>query len=123
MQGAAKLDWNIHGVTPWMNLQNSSLSAGGTSYSLCIGGLFYGGWGVKLTFRPLYSVEVKMEGEPVDAHPRAPLPAMVLLYGVDRDDFTLLLRGYVFNFFGHQKERRRQRGARWCTGTAFVVDI
>jgi len=42
MQGAAKLDWNIYGVTPWMNLQNSSLSAGGTSYSLYTGGYFTG---------------------------------------------------------------------------------
>jgi len=42
MQGAAKLDWNIHGVTPWMNLQNSSRSAGGTSYSVCTGVILRG---------------------------------------------------------------------------------
>jgi len=70
VQGAAKLDWNIHDIAPWMNLQNSSLSAGGTSYSVYTGFFFYGGWGVKLTFRPLYSAEVKKEGEPLDASPR-----------------------------------------------------
>jgi hypothetical protein len=42
MQVAAKLDWNIHDATPWMNLQNWSLSAGGTNYSVCTGVILRG---------------------------------------------------------------------------------
>ena len=110
MQGAAKLDWNIHDVTPWMNLQISSLSAGGEHSIQCVRWLFYGGRGVKLIFRPLYSAEVKMEGEPFDT-PHPPNPATVLLYCVGRGDFGLLLCHDVFNFFSHQKLGEVQGGA------------
>lgn len=60
MQGAAKLDWNIHRATPWMNLQDSNLPTGGTSYSVCAGVIFRG-LEREVDHSPLSGVEVKKE--------------------------------------------------------------